>query len=284
MSRRRNLQQRVESLGEIQSIMGAMKNLAFMETRKLAQFLTSQQQSVASIELAANDFVSFYGNTLPQHKAINEVYLVIGSERGFCGDFNEKLVEVVFSYQPDMTIQPPIVAIGNRLESKLRNQPSLVTIIEGASVTEEVEPIITQIANRLVEMQKALTQGTVLGVTAFYHSDEANGIKVRRLLPLPKTTQPDLHYSHPPLLNLAPLEFYAGLTEHYLYAALHETIYSSLMVENRYRLEHMDNAIRQMDKKLSQLKLKYNALRQEEIIEEIEIIMLSVETLTSSTT
>ena len=133
-------------------------------------------------------------------------------------------------------------------------------------------------------MQNGLNQGTILGVTAFYHSDDANGIKVRRLLPLPKITQPDLHHSHPPLLNLAPMEFYAGLTEHYLYAALHETLYSSLMVENRYRLEHMDNAIRQMDKKLSQLKLKYNALRQEEIIEEIEIIMLSVETMTHATT
>lgn len=284
MSKRRNLQQRVESLGEIQGIMGAMKSLAFMETRKLTQFLSAQQQSVASIELAASDFISFYGNTLPPHEAINEVYLVIGSERGFCGDFNEKLIEVVLSNQPDMAALPPVVAIGNRLESKFLDQPSLVAIIAGASVTEEVEPVITQIANRLVEMQNGLNQGTILGVTAFYHSDDANGIKVRRLLPLPKITQPDLHYSHPPLLNLAPMEFYAGLTEHYLYAALHETLYSSLMVENRYRLEHMDNAIRQMDKKLSQLKLKYNALRQEEIIEEIEIIMLSVETMTHATT
>ena len=51
------------------------------------------------------------------------------------------------------------------------------------------------------------------------------------------------------------------------------------MVENRYRLEHMDNAIRQLDKRVNRLQLQYNTMRQEEITEEIEVIMLSVENL-----
>jgi F-type H+-transporting ATPase subunit gamma len=51
------------------------------------------------------------------------------------------------------------------------------------------------------------------------------------------------------------------------------------MVENHMRLEHMNRAIHRLEKDVAGLRLRYNRLRQEEIIEEIEIIMLSAEAL-----
>ena len=44
----------------------------------------------------------------------------------------------------------------------------------------------------------------------------------------------------------------------------------------------MDSAIRRLEKDEAALRLRYNALRQEEIIEEIEIIMLSAEALSDA--
>ena len=85
---------------------------------------------------------------------------------------------------------------------------------------------------------------------------------------------------YPPHLNLEPSRFLAQLTSQYLYAVLHDVFYASLMAENRKRLEHMDNSIRRLEKDEAKLRMRYNALRQEEIIEEIEIIMLSVDALT----
>ena len=84
------------------------------------------------------------------------------------------------------------------------------------------------------------------------------------------------------MLNLEPLQVLSQLTDQYLFAALHEVFYASLMAENRNRLEHMDNAIRRLEKDVAKLRLRYNALRQEEIIEEIEIIMLSAEALSET--
>lgn len=52
-----------------------------------------------------------------------------------------------------------------------------------------------------------------------------------------------------------------------------------MMVENRKRLEHMNKAIHHLQKNQAQLSLSYNRLRQEEITEEIEIILLSAEVL-----
>jgi F-type H+-transporting ATPase subunit gamma len=70
-----------------------------------------------------------------------------------------------------------------------------------------------------------------------------------------------------------------GLTEQYLFAALHELLYSSLMAENQRRMQHMDAAVRRLERTSADLLRRRNILRQEEITEEIEVIMLSVEAL-----
>jgi F-type H+-transporting ATPase subunit gamma len=48
------------------------------------------------------------------------------------------------------------------------------------------------------------------------------------------------------------------------------------MAENQRRMQNMDSAVRRLEKTSAELLRKRNSLRQEEITEEIEIIMLSV--------
>lgn len=266
MSRRRDLREKLESLTEIEDIMTAMKNLAFMETRKLSVFLSAQQRAVRSIEALAADFTHFHG--VESARKVMETGLLIGSERGLCGDFNERLLAAA---DPGI----PVAAIGRRLESKLADR---LDLIGGANVAEEVESVLTKVVDFFALLQAKLPEGEALGITAFYHSDETGGVRKRRLLPLPQQ-ETVMAYSHEPILYLDPEDFHEKLSSQYLYAALQEALYSSLMVENRYRLDHMDNALRQMDKRIARLGQDYNILRQEEITEEIEVIMLSAEVL-----
>jgi F-type H+-transporting ATPase subunit gamma len=82
-------------------------------------------------------------------------------------------------------------------------------------------------------------------------------------------------FAYPPRLYLEPAAFANGLAEQYLFARLHELLYSSLMVENEIRIQHMDSAVQRLEKKSAELVRRRNNLRQEEITEEIEVIMLS---------
>jgi F-type H+-transporting ATPase subunit gamma len=279
MSRRHELQRRVASLGEIEGIMIAMKNLAFMEIQKLARFITTQLNVVTAIETIASDFITHYGNVLPgSQSVVHDAYLLVGSERGFCGDFNESIVKAA-QEQLGTPDSPPVVAVGHRLATKLEGYFSLATVIEGPSVAEEVDSVLTSVVSLFTQLERKMLTDEVLGLVIIYHSSETGGVELRRLLPQPEPKLSAHQFSHAPLLTLAPSDFLAKLTEHYLYVALHEAFYSSIMVENQYRLDHMDNAIRQLDKRMSEFMLQSNRLRQEEITEEIEIIMLSVETL-----
>ncbi|MEN8108633.1 MAG: F0F1 ATP synthase subunit gamma [Pseudomonadota bacterium] len=173
MTRRRELEQRRHTLGEIRSIMNSMKTLAYTESRKLGRFIDAQRAVVAHIETMAADFLGFYPRALPRSGQATPVCLLLGSERGFCGDFNETLLR--------------------RLESHVRE----------------------------------------------YRLD----------------------------------------TPRLIVTGLHEMMYVSLMAENLRRVRHLEGAVQHLDDKSANLLHQSNALRQEEIIEEIEVILLSAASL-----
>ncbi|MDE2118890.1 MAG: F0F1 ATP synthase subunit gamma [Betaproteobacteria bacterium] len=274
MSKRREVQNRLSMLDEIDGIMVAMKNLALLEARKLAAFLATQRRAVTGIETAAQDFLSFYPQAPARADDMRQLLLVIGSERGFCGDFNETLLGPIdAAAQREGTI---LVAVGRRLETKLQGDARIAAFVEGPSVAEEVQATLVRLARVLSELQQHPEAAWRL--SALYHDDESGEPRMRQLLPLAAPTGKSA-YPDAPLLNLEPARFLSQLTDQYFYAALHEVFYASLMAENRKRLEHMDSAIRRLEKDEAKLRLRYNAMRQEEIIEEIEIIMLSADAL-----
>lgn len=272
MSRRRDLENHRHSLGEIREIMNSMKNLAYMETRKLTRFLPAQQAVVKSIETMAADFLSFHPGILAEAAETTPVFLMIGTERGFCGDFNHALMDrLATATQAESDAQSRLLAVGHKLHPLLEDDDRVAAFIDGASVAEEVPAVLKRLVQDLSLLQSG---GFSLTLYVIYHDD--SGIAIKRLLP---PFQRQLHtppsHPHPPLMNLPAEELLIDLTDHYLLAALQEMLYTSLMVENRRRVTHLEGAVKHMDEESSDLARQCNTLRQEEIIEEIEVILLS---------
>jgi len=115
----------------------------------------------------------------------------------------------------------------------------------------------------------------MLTVFGLYHGVD-DGIVMQKLMPpFQHFLHQQPHFPHPPVLNLSPEKFLIELMEQYLFAALHEMLYTSLMSENHNRVTHLEGAVKHLDDESDELSRQYNALRQEEIIEEIEVILLS---------
>ena len=281
MSKRRGVEQQLQAFGDIKDILGAMKNLALMEMRKLTQFLSTQRRVVETMESAGTDFLSFY--PYPAGEAVNarNVYLVIGSERGFCGDFNETMRSALEPYLEGVSPEEVwVIAVGYRLSAKLPDAPRVAARIAGASVVEEVGSVLTRLIETLdvLHDRDALVRPRCL--TVLSHEAEEAGVRISVLEPFKRLEHKGVPpYPYPPLLNLTPPRALTGLADQYLFAKLHELFYSSLMAENLQRLQHMENAIRRIEQESAELLLRRNMLRQEEITEEIEVLMLSAEAL-----
>jgi len=272
MTRRQDLKHSRHSLGEIRDIMNSMKSLAYMETRKLDRFLDAQHAVVESLETVATDFLNFYPETLPEMDEMTSVYLIVGTERGFCGDLNQALFRYLEALLERQSVDEiMLITTGRKLHGLMEQDKRVRCQIEGASIVEEVTHVLSRIVHELSALQ---ADYGMLCLYAFYHGQE--GIIKKQLLP---PFQECLHRSssfcHPPVLNLAPEVFILELTEQYLFAAMHELLYVALMSENHHRMIHLEGAVKHLDDELENMTRQYNVLRQEEIIEEIEIILLS---------
>ncbi len=280
MSRRRELDDRLQALSDINGILRAMKNLALIERQKLTRFLTTQRRVVDSIEAAAEDFFTFYPEAARRLGKGTSVWLIIGSERGFCGDYNEQLLEGVEQRIHEcLPSQPRLVLIGRKLVAKFAQDQRVAASLSGPTVAEEVPAVLVGLMARLRELQASQKPGVRLEFTIVHHDPASEGGGIRVHEPIKRAPGRPLHMSYPPVLNLDPFVFAADLIDHHLFSLLHEVCYSSLMAENLRRFQHMDKAIQRLEKDMAELALRRNSLRQEEITEEIEIIMLNAEVL-----
>ena len=257
--------------------MNAMRALAFMETRKLEGFLDTQRAMAAHIQMLAEDFFSFYPDTLPDAGEPIQLYLMLGSERGFCGDFNQALLETLSSIPKHANATPgSVIAVGSKLGALLEISQQ-ATQIEGASVLEDIENVLMDIIGTLSELQ---AQHGDIALTIIHHDPAKDGLLSTQVLPpFASLRGSAVQFSYPPQLNLDPEVFCQELIERYLSSALHEILHLSLMAENQRRVTHLEHAVRQLDDKSEALARRGNTLRQEEITEEIEVILLSASDL-----
>ena len=281
MSQSRELQLHIAQMQEIRSIINAMKNLALIEIHKLVRYQTMQGQAVANIENAALDFLDFYPLSVADDIA-TPICILVGAERGFCGDFNESLINAIGSED-----YSGIIAIGSRLCNRLVENPlEIIASIEGANVAEEVPAILNRLIDTISSLavsrddvsDRAANFATTLQLTVIYHDNVPGQINRRQILPpFPQQQQRTLRHGNPPVLNLNPGDFFSDLTDHYLFAVLHEIFYISLMAENQRRLQHLEGAVKHLDDETVNLRRKSQTYRQEEITEEIEVILLNSE-------
>jgi len=271
MAGRRELERRLHALGDIDTILGVMKNLALMETGKLSHILVAQREMVKSLEATAADFLTFYPQ--PQRPAVEtNVILMVGSQRGLCGDFNDLLIAALPLVEYNGSA-PLKVAIGAKLVGRLQADVHL----NGPHAVEEIGLVIHTVMEAINTLIASTDGGHPLKLSALCHDPDSGVVMVRPLAPLSgQTKQFELSENFPPQLNIAPSAFFAQLTEQHLLAAITEVFHRSLMSESHFRLNHIEGASRRMERRTGELKRKQTLARQEEIIEEIEAILAGV--------
>lgn len=101
------------------------------------------------------------------------------------------------------------------------------------------------------------------------HGDDA--VRAERLLPLqvpPGITDPRTPLTYEPAAVVA-----TGVAEHLLFHTLLDLLLEAVKVENHRRLLQMEHALRHLERGTEDLQRQRSRLRQEEIIEEIELLL-----------
>lgn len=263
---------RIAALHDIEEIVAAMRGLAFVELRRLVELIAHQRETLAARERAIAELLAHYPQPLSEPRdGGGEVLIAIGSERGFCGDFNALLVAELKRSLRDRRL----LVVGVRLALALADEGIAHEALAGATVSEEVPRVLQRIAAALGDLESS--HARISGLVVLHH-DSDSAIAHVRLLPSPAPpSQPA------PLtrlqLQLPPRELFQALMDQDLLGRLNAALLASLHAENRRRLDHTGAAIDRLDRELDSVQHKRRRARQEAITQEIEIMLLGAQDL-----
>lgn len=262
MSQRREIEARLALFDELSGILGAMRSFALAELRRINKRETAQQQVMQALNEALDDL----SEALPAPEArieSGDIWLLFGSSRGFCGSFNEDVLQY---WQSHGQANGRLILIGERLHSLLASDfqaQRLPGAQGGLDATATIDGIVAAV--------DALRNQDRGGFRLIACIRDESGARSQPLWPLAVSKRLSPGYAP---LTLAPAaEVAAEVAEHYLYHALLGLLLRSIRVENHMRLMQMDTALRHLERGAEELQRQRNRLRQEEIVEEIELMI-----------
>lgn len=262
---------RLALLDELAQIVGAMKNLAYVELQRLSHLLVAQREAEQAIQHALQDL---WPNPAQNIGSQPGLWLAVGSERGFCGGFNDQMADRVLQQQAQSPHTIWLIA-GERLHQRLEGHLPQAVWLPGSNGSEDYLDCVEHWSEALAERLFTLADGPLLWVL---HQEES-GIQQRQLLPLP--TQPASRRQ--PRTDLSTAQLQPPLLLELVRVQLLGVQFRSLQQENVARLAQMKRAQDHLDETRQELRQKYFRQRQADITGELETLMSSLDRLTPDT-
>lgn len=283
MTSRRQLVQKGQVYGQLDKILSAMKAFAYAEVRKLEGEMGAHRDLLAHYRDVIQCLLQM-GGLLPTGQQ-DPLVIVIGTERGFCGDINQRLAtrirRIIKNGKTDL------VVLGSRLAYLLEDMETLARL-DGASNAEDVEPCVEKLMAVLLQKDRPYPLANTRILLYDYNSEAIQELALLRDTgdrsaeesapeattapgpePLSAGGEAAFGTAHP-LLYQDPASMLATLLPEYVFLMIHYCVRSALLGENHRRLTQMDSATRHLGEISQKLSIKSNQLRQEAIIEEIE--------------
>ena len=259
MSQRAENNYRLELYDDLDDIITAMRTLAQVEMVRLEKAHKHQQTLFESSQQALERFLFHFVSAMnPQASSGPNVLLVLGSERGFCGGFNEQIAQRF--RELDLSDTDCILVIGSRLANKLSDHNDITALSAAVGIDESL-PVMQSITDKLLQ------HGLPQRISLLYH--DRSEVQLTQLLPLDPSSQ----NSNSLDINLPPETLLPELQWQHLQQGLMLYLTKSLHTENRWRLQQMEGARDHLEELSLTLRKRINAQRQQQIVEEIEVIL-----------
>jgi F-type H+-transporting ATPase subunit gamma len=258
---------RIESLEDLGELVNALRTMAASRAREAQEAFAGTRAYCAIIEKAIAETELLAPDTAWAPEGGDDVLLVVTSENGFVGGFNNHLIDQAMN---DLRENEKLVIVGLRgqitaTERGLTDFLSFGMTSRAAGVTT----LARRIAAEISKVSKARL------VFARHGTLSDSDIETRTVLPIEAlpAAKPDL----PPLTHLPPSELLNSLSEEYLFAELAHALMESLASENAARLRTMQAASRNIDDKLETLQRDERVAQQEKTTTEMLEVVVGAE-------
>jgi F-type H+-transporting ATPase subunit gamma len=288
------LRRKLESTEDMQSVVKTMKALAAVNIRHYERAVRSLTEYNRTIEMGLHIMMRNMVETpllseeIKYPKRMGAV--VIGSEQGMVGQFNERVSSFAITKMNEMDIDKDnrtVLALGKRVAARLRDSEEPV---------EEEIPIFGSHSNITLKMREVMIrveqwhlEQEIDQIIIFYNKSSSLSSyqpEMIRMLPLDIEWLKDLKDKKwesrcLPVLTMEWEDLFSSLIKQYIFVSLFRSYTESLASENASRLASMQVAEKNIEEQLEILKSQFNHQRQTSITAELLDIVAGFEALTN---
>jgi F-type H+-transporting ATPase subunit gamma len=278
MQRLADVQSRVQSLGELQEVITALRSVSAARVQQSHAVLDSMRQYTAIVQDALSEAARGYPlpRGAPDACETSGLVVAFGSEHGFVGAFNERVLAAAAT---GCRRGDALFVVGSRaiLEANERHR-DIAWSCAMASQVGGIDEVALRVAEQLGRANKTADMVRVVLVYTRTSSGVTYRIVTETLLPFDvRPYAPRGPQGPPALSNLSPRVLLDGLIEELLFAQLAHAATESFASENAARLAAMESASDNVATKLDDLRRVEGELRQEEITTELIDVITGVE-------
>lgn len=251
---------------------------ATSERTKLSAYRKSMEDTLARACAACRSFkeIPFFNANRDVSRTL---LLVISSDRGLCGGFNNNLLRYCMEWIAQRTANPQSFATsacGRKAWLYLRGRTSFQVHYEnivGRPSRKESE----RLATILLEKFLAGEYSELYIASNEPRTSSAYDPNIRRILPYPAPES--AMEDSGPIFEPDPVSFVTNIFPSLLKVMIHEMIVASTAAEHAARMSAMDNATRNADAAIDHAVLLRNRARQSQITTQLTEIVAGAEAL-----
>jgi F-type H+-transporting ATPase subunit gamma len=286
------LKRKIESAGDLRSVVRTMKVLAAANIREHEKAVVSLKEYNRTIEMGLHIVLRNIPGEIQKSKPMRKNRLaavVFGSERGMCGQFNEQIADYAIDMMNKLEVRyedRTVMALGERVTALLEEAgqtvherfPIFGTHADIASIMQEV----------LIKIEEWRMKRGIEQIVLFYNRP-SKGISyspaMLYLLPFDTVWFNDMVEKKWPSRTLPAFtmdwnRLFSSLVRQYLFVSLYRAFVESLASENTSRLFSMQSAEKNIEERLKELNARFHHQRQASITAELLDVATGFEAIT----
>lgn len=287
------LNRKINTAQDLLSVVKTMKSLAAVSIRQYERAVESLEEYRKILDMGWQVLFRQAGTLEPRRQGPGAVCVILGSDQGMCGQFNEVIVSRVLKESHGLVergLEPVFWAIGEKINAALGESGS--SIGETFSVPGSVDRINTHV-KQIVQHIESWYFSRSTEVFYLCHNILSGGGGYEqtfyRLLPLDSERIKEYkRQKWPgrclPKMGLNRDLMFTSLFQQYLFVSLYRAIAQSSASENAARLMAMQAAEKNIVERKEELEARFRELRQTTITSELFDIISGFESLTDEMT
>ena len=280
-----SLKKDLESSKSLQSIVSTMKSIAAVNIKKYEKVALNLSKYKSNVDLGLQAILMQYPNIInyinyieddikKQYENKKDVVIIIGSNQGLCGRFNDKISEFYIDNCLNDKNQY-IITIGDRIDMLIKYKN--IKVDKTFSIPNSIDSIIGlvyDLFNIIESFLKVDQLGKIVVYFTSYDSKNNGNLTKKRILPFEKSYFNKLAKIKWPTNNIPywridTKKLVSDFIQQYIFSNIYFTIASSMASEQKNRLFTLQGAEQNIKDHIVETNLKYNQIRQNVITSEL---------------